>query len=167
MLDEQIVTAVATGNLKAISEQPALLSNLAYSNAVSTNNIGQQNAVSNQQAGNELGVPLVANAVNAVSNFGPLASRSAVDVLTNNELAQAIADLKSVVEAFADPSGAGPHHRRLGDLVLRIDEHGRLVIVPLSRRELEIVIPGKFTREHVEVATDSNAGIRIKVRESR
>jgi hypothetical protein len=166
MLDEQIVTAVAVGNLKAISEQPALLSNLAYANALSTNNLGQQNAVSNQQAGNQLGVPLVAKAVDVISNLDPLASRSAVDVLSNNELAQAIVDLKSVVEAFAESNGSGTRWR-LRDFDLSIDDKGRLVILPLGRRIPDIVIPGKFTREQVEVVADSNVGILIRIRETR
>src|SRR5699024_7964033 len=97
MPDEQVVDSVAINNLKAISEQPALISNLAYSNAVSSNNLGQQNAVSNQQAGNELAVSLVAKATKTVSDPGPLEARSAVNVLSNNELAQTIAGLKSSV----------------------------------------------------------------------
>ena len=163
MIDEQVITAVAVGNLKAISEQPALLSNLAYSNAVSSNNISLQNAVANQQAGNQLDVPLVANATNAISNPDPLAARSAVDVLTNNELAQAIADLKSVVDAFATSGGSSTP---LPDFVV-IDDQGRVVIYPVDGRIPEIVIPGTFTRERVEVTSDSNLGIVIRIRETR
>ncbi|GLQ98829.1 hypothetical protein [Dyella mobilis] len=166
MLDEQVVTAVATGNLKAISEQPALLSNLAYNNAVASNNLGQQNAVANQQAGNEMGLSLVANATNTISNLGPLASRSAVDVLTNNELAQTIADLKSAVQAF-DPSNASGGVLKVGPFTLSLDGQGRLVIVPTRREDFEFVIPGGFTREQVEVRSDPNVGIRIRVRETR
>jgi hypothetical protein len=163
MLDEQVVTSVAVGNLKAISEQPALLSNLAYSNALSSTNISQQNAVANQQAGNQLDVPLVANATNVISNLGPLGSRSAVDVLTNNELAQAIADLKSVVNAFAASGGSS---KPLPEFVI-IDEQGRVVIYPVNGRIPEIVIPGTFSRERVEVASDSRLGIVIRIRETR
>lgn len=163
MLDEQIITAVATGNLKAISEQPALLSNLAYSNAVSSNNLGQQNAVSNQQAGNQLGVPLVAKAVNAISNIDPLASRSAVNVLTNNELAQTIADLKASVEAFT-ASGGDPERLVLGDLELTISRDGKLVVVALKGPVPDIFIPGKFTREEVDVVIDSSRGITVTMK---
>jgi hypothetical protein len=165
MLDAQIVTAVATGNLKAISEQPAMLSNLAYSNVVSTNNLGQQNAVSNQQAGNQLGVPLVAKATNTIANLNPMVSRSAVDVLTNNELAQTIADLKSAVEAFAG-SGGSDGTLRLADLQLRIDEQERLVVVLSDRTSLDIFIPGSFTREQVQVVADSARGVTIRVRKT-
>lgn len=164
MLDEHVIDAVATGNLKAISEQPALLSNLAYSNAVSTNNLGQQNAVAHQRAGQQVTVPIVAKAVNTIGNIDPMASRSAVDVLTNDELAQTIADLKSVIDAFAnDPSGGW----WLRDLQLRIDEHQRLVIGGFERETLEIVIPGSFTNERVRVRTDTNLGTIITVTKSR
>jgi hypothetical protein len=99
-LDGQIIEAVAIGNLKSISEQPAMLSNLAYANLVANTNLSQQNAVANQQALNELGVSILGKAVNVVSNLGPLEARSAVDTLTNDELAQTIADLKATLQAF-------------------------------------------------------------------
>jgi len=100
-LNPEVVSAVAIGNLKAISEQPAMLSNLAYSNTVANTNLSQQNAVANQQAMNELGISIVAKATNTVSNLGPMEARSAVDILTNDELAQTIADLKSTLQAFS------------------------------------------------------------------
>ncbi|URX64742.1 R body protein [Luteibacter anthropi] len=77
-----------------------MLSNLAYSNTVASTNLSQQNAVANQQAMNELGISIVAKASNTISNLGPLEARSAVDILTNNELAQTIADLKATLQAF-------------------------------------------------------------------
>ena len=101
-LPEEVVSAIATANVKAIAEQPAMLSNLAYSNLVANTNLSQQNAVANQQAMNELGISVVAKATNTVSNLSPLEARSAVDVLTNNELAQTIADLKAALQTFAD-----------------------------------------------------------------
>jgi hypothetical protein len=167
MLHEQIISAVATGNLKAISEQPALLSNLAYSNVVSTTNLGQQNAVANQQAGNQISTPIVAKAVNTVSDLGPMDSRSAVDVLTNNELAQTIADLKASVEAFAAPDKSGKH-LRLRDLDLKFNNRGQLVIaVPDGRQEFEFFIPGKFNKDDVVVAVDTDHGSVIKLKRSR
>ncbi|NQZ57605.1 MAG: RebB family R body protein [Lentisphaeraceae bacterium] len=63
-LPDDIVSGVAIANLKSISEQPAMLSNLAYSNIVSTINLSHQNAVSNQQSLNELGVTVLGKAVN-------------------------------------------------------------------------------------------------------
>ncbi|WP_343205636.1 hypothetical protein [Rhodanobacter sp. ANJX3] len=157
---------MATGNLKAISEQPALLSNLAYSNVVSTTNLGQQNAVANQQAGNQISTPIVAKAVNTVSDLGPMDSRSALDVLTNNELAQTIADLKASVEAFAAPH-KGAKHLRLRDLDLAINDQGQLVVVVPDGRALEVFIPGKFTKDDVEVAVDTGRGIVLRVKRSR
>ncbi|MBO9722681.1 R body protein [Xanthomonas phaseoli pv. dieffenbachiae] len=78
-----------------------MLSNLAYSNTVANTNLSQQNAVANQQAMNELGISIVAKASNTISNLGPLEARSAVDILTNDELAQTIADMKATLQAFA------------------------------------------------------------------
>ena len=94
------IEATADQNLKSISEQPAMLSNQAYSNLVANINLSMQNATANQQGMNELGISIVAKCVNIVTNLGPLEARSAVDILTNSEIAQAIADLKAAVQAF-------------------------------------------------------------------
>ncbi|SFE15911.1 hypothetical protein [Paracidovorax konjaci] len=165
MLDEQVVSAVAIGNLKAISEQPAMLSNLAYSNVVATSNLGQQNAVANQRAVGELGLPLVAKATNTISNVGPLEARAAVDVLTNDELAQTIADLKSVLDAFAGPSGARlpkdllKEIRALVDVGLKV-EAGVLTVPPSVDT---IFIPGNIAKEDVQILIE-NRGLILKVR---
>lgn len=105
-LPSDIVQSVAIGNLKAVAEQPAMLSNLAYSNMVANTNLSQQNAVANQQAMNELGISVTGKTVNLVSNLSPLEARSAVDVLSNNELAQTIADLKATLSAFGNAADA-------------------------------------------------------------
>ena len=97
----ETATVIGITNLKSVGEQPAMLSNLAYSNTIANTNLSQQNAVANQQAMNELGISIVGKTVNKVSDLGPLEARSAVDVLTNNELAQTIADLKATIQAFA------------------------------------------------------------------
>ena len=97
----EIATVVGITNLKSVGEQPAMLSNLAYSNTVQNTNLSHQNAVANQQAMNELAISIVGKTVNKVSDLGPLEARSAVDVLTNNELASEIADLKAVIQSFA------------------------------------------------------------------
>lgn len=71
-----LVEAVAIGNLKDISEQPAMLANLAYSNTVSNTNLSQQNAVANQQAMNELGISIVGAGVNLLGKAGAHAGKT-------------------------------------------------------------------------------------------
>lgn len=163
MIDAQVTSAVAVGNLKAISEQPAMLSNLAYANVVSTNNLGQQNAVANQQAIGELGIQLVAKATNTIGTIGPMEARSAVDVLTNNELAQSIADLKAAVNAFAAPSGGSGAGRAtlraLMDRGLRVDSLGQLIVPP----GITILVPGKVAKEEILIDLQPNY-FTVKVR---
>ncbi len=178
MIDEQVVDSVAVNNLKTVSEQPALFSNLAYSNAISTNNLGQQNAVANQQAGNELGVSLIAKATKSVSDPGPLEARSAVDVLSNNELAQTLVGLKSSVEAFAKAPGGvfrrgkrsaaveafvgSGESRRSGEepeLDLKVED-GRLIV---NRPVPTIFIPGKVSKEDIQVEFGDD-GVTIHVK---
>lgn len=100
-MDDKVIEAVAIGNLKSISEQPAMLSNLAYSNTVVNTNLSMQNAVANQQAVNELGVAIVGKVVNLLTTLGPLESKSASEILTGNSVAEEIVDLKGAVQAFA------------------------------------------------------------------
>jgi hypothetical protein len=97
-LDAGVVEAVAIGNLKSISEQPAMLSNLAFSNTITNTNLSAQNAVANQQAINELGVSILGKTVNVVSNIGPLESKSAQEILTGNTMGELISNLKAATE---------------------------------------------------------------------
>lgn len=85
-----------------MSEQPSMLSNLAYSNILSSSDLSAKNLVSNQDAQNKLRFSILSNAVNKIQNSQPLQARSAVDMLTHNELAQTVADLKAIAMAFAD-----------------------------------------------------------------
>jgi hypothetical protein len=99
-IDDSIIGAVAISGM-AIAGQPSMLSNLAYANILSSNDLGAKNQVSNQDAQNKLRISILSRAVNRVQNLQPLQARSAVDVLTNNELAQTITDLKATMAAFA------------------------------------------------------------------
>ena len=100
-IQEEVTQAVAVGNLKSISEQPAMLSNLAYANAVQSTDMVAKNATSSQQGLNEVGQAVVSRGAGELLKIGPLEARSAVDVLTDNALAEAIADLKGTLAAFA------------------------------------------------------------------
>ncbi len=99
----ETATVIGITNLKSVGEQPAMLSNLAYSNTIANTNLSQQNAVANQQAMNELGISIVGKTVNKVSDLGPLEARSAVDVLTDNEVAKTLMDIKGALQAFQNP----------------------------------------------------------------
>ncbi|MEM7251279.1 MAG: hypothetical protein AAF493_07650 [Pseudomonadota bacterium] len=154
-LEDDIIQAVAIGNLKSISEQPAMLSNIAYSNAVATTNLSQQNAVATQQGTNDLGLAVTGNAVSTVSKLGPLEARSAVDVLTNNELAQTIADLKTTVAAFADPLPRG------GDASNPLGPNETTFV----RAPADIIVVGATQPSDVHVAgpTAVSGGAEIKI----
>ncbi len=98
--DAKIIEGVAIGNLKSIAEQPAMLSNLAYSNMVANTNLAQQNAVANQQALNELGVAVTGKTIQLLQNLGPLEAVSTTELFTGNMLAQMIAELKASVASI-------------------------------------------------------------------
>jgi len=99
--ENPIMEAVAlTGEV--MSEQSSMLSNLAYSNVISSNDLSTKNLVFNQDAQNKLRLLILSKAVNQIQNNQPLQARSAMDMLTNNELAQTVTDLKAIVTTFAD-----------------------------------------------------------------
>lgn len=96
-----IMEAVALTGV-VMSEQPSMLSNLAYSNILSSNDLSAKSLVSNQNAQNKLRLSILSKAVNQIQNSQPLQARSAMDMLTNNELAQTVADLKAIATAFTN-----------------------------------------------------------------
>lgn len=67
-LPQDVTESIAIENVKSVGQQPAMLSNLAFSNLVNNTNLSQQNAVANQQAMNEIGVAVVGRIVNYISN---------------------------------------------------------------------------------------------------
>ncbi|HBB88616.1 MAG TPA: R body protein [Blastocatellia bacterium] len=85
-----------------------MLSNLAYANLISNVNLSQQNAVSNQQGFNQLGVTVTGKSVNLVANLSPLEAVAAVKLDTGNDVAEQLADIKGTVSAFAAPPVTPP-----------------------------------------------------------
>ncbi len=103
-IPEEVLKAIAVANVKAIAEQPAMLSNLAFANLVNNVNLSQQNAVSNQQAMNQLAITVTGKIVNLLANLTPLEAVAATHLFTGNEMAEDLADLKAADEAFSSPS---------------------------------------------------------------
>jgi hypothetical protein len=102
-----VVEAIAAANLKALAEQPAMLANLALSNLVQNTNLAQQNAVSHQQAMNQLSVAIVAKAVNLVANLGPEETRAVTEVPSGDSVAEETADQKAAAAGEAPAAEAG------------------------------------------------------------
>ena len=102
-LPDDIRESIAIGNVKSVAEQPSMLSNLAYANLISNVNLSQQNAVSNQQAHNQLGITVTGKAVNLVANLSPMEATAVVKLDTGNDVAQQLADIKGTLGAFNPP----------------------------------------------------------------
>jgi len=80
----------------------------------------------------------------------------------------AISNAKSLSEQPLEASSSvGDEHVRFGDVELHIDGQGRLVVAPTSSRLPDIFVPGKFSREDVEVTFDSGRGVTLRLRNSR
>ena len=77
-----------------------MLSNLAYANLISNVNLSQQNAVSNQQAMNQLGLTVTGKVVNLVANLSPMEAVAVVKMDTGNDMAEQLADIKGTLGAF-------------------------------------------------------------------
>lgn len=98
-LPDDIRESIAIGNVKSVAEQPSMLSNLAYANLIANVNLAGQNAVSNQQAMNQLALTVTGKVVNLVANLSPLEAVAVVKLDTGNDIAEQIADLKAAVGA--------------------------------------------------------------------
>ena len=107
VLPDEIIESTAISSLASISEQPAMLSNMAYSDTITNGNLSEQNAVANQQSMNEVGVAVTDKQVNLLSTLGPLESKSSLEILTGNALAESIADLKAIIKGFSTPASGG------------------------------------------------------------
>jgi hypothetical protein len=99
-LPEEVLQAISISNAKSVAEQPAMLANLAFGNNTSNANLSQQNAVSNQQAMNELNVVITGKAVNLVANLSPMEAVSTSQLFTGNTVAEEIADLQASVDSM-------------------------------------------------------------------
>jgi hypothetical protein len=107
-LPANIIESVAVGALAANGGQPAALSNLATSNGVTTSDLSHKNALANQQQMSKLGLAIVGTSVRKVGELGPLEARSGVEVLSGDELAQTILELKATLAALAGPGPSSP-----------------------------------------------------------
>ena len=96
-LPDDIRESIAIGNVKSVAEQSSMLSNLAYANLISNVNLSQQNAVSNQQAMNQLGLTVTGKVVNLVANLSPMEAVAVVKLDTGNDVAEQLADIKGTV----------------------------------------------------------------------
>jgi hypothetical protein len=98
-LPDDIRESIAIGNVKSVAEQPSMLSNLAYANLIANVNLAGQNAVSNQQAMNQLALTVTGKVVNLVANLSPMEAVAVVKLDTGNDIAEQISDLKAAVGA--------------------------------------------------------------------
>ncbi|HBB88615.1 MAG TPA: hypothetical protein DC047_13470 [Blastocatellia bacterium] len=99
VLPDDIRESIALGSFCAISGQPSSLSNLAYSNAITNNNLTQQNTVANQQAMNQVSQSVLGNAVNLVADVSPMEAVAVTKLDTGNDIAQQLMDLKAAIES--------------------------------------------------------------------
>jgi hypothetical protein len=107
-LPKEIIDAIAIGNVKSVAEQSSMLSNLAYANLITNTNLAQQNAVSNQQALNQLGATVTGKSVNLIANLSPLEAVASVKLDTGNDIAEQLSDLKGTLEAFGPAAKVKP-----------------------------------------------------------
>lgn len=104
-LPNDIRESIAIGNVKCVAEQSSTLSNLTYANLLGNVNLSQQNAVSNQQALNQLGMTVAGKTVNRVSSLSPMEAVAVTKLDTGNDLAQQISDLKASLAPLTPKKG--------------------------------------------------------------
>ncbi len=109
-LPDAVIKSVAIGNLNCVSQQAAMISNLAFSNTVANTNLSHQNAVANQQSMNELGVAVTGKVVHLLTSLGPLEVKSCNELLSGNMLAEAILNLTAILKALSPAASHSQAH---------------------------------------------------------
>ncbi len=99
-LPNDIRESVAIGNLKSVAEQSSMLANLTYADLLINDNLSQQNAVSNQQGMNQLGVTVTGKVNKLVSTLSPLEATASAKLDTGNDVAEQLADIKATLKTF-------------------------------------------------------------------
>lgn len=99
-LPNDIRESVAIGNLKSVAEQSSMLATLTYADLLINDTISQQNAVSNQQGMNQLGVTVAGKTTKLVSSLNPLETTAIARLDTGNDVAEQLADIKATLETL-------------------------------------------------------------------
>lgn len=87
--------------------QASALTNLAYSNSVQSNQLGQQSQIKHQQALNQIGVSITAKAIKITQALDITTVRPSLTALTDNSTARQLLDLNSILKAFRKRSSNG------------------------------------------------------------
>jgi hypothetical protein len=69
-LPDDIAQAIQINNAKSIGEQPAILANLALAQKIFNQNMQQQNAISHQQAMNQIKMAVIAKCAAMIDSIG-------------------------------------------------------------------------------------------------
>lgn len=103
-LPADIVQAIAISNAKSIGEQPAILANLALSQQIFNQNLQQQNAVSHQQALNQIKLAVVGKYIAMIDSVG-FGDEAAIEKM-GAEIEKLVHQLERILEGKAGKSHA-------------------------------------------------------------
>jgi hypothetical protein len=136
-----------------------ILANLALANQIANINLAQQNALSNQQAMNQLAQSVLGNAVNLVADLSPMEAVAVVKLDTGNDMAQQLMDLQTAVNSGASPSPTprppGPRPR---PPQVRRNPSGRGLVVTPAQFPVSLDVDDSISDYRVTVA-DGVAGV--------
>lgn len=99
-LPNDIRESIAIGNINSVAAQTSMLSNLAYADLISNDNLSQQNAVSNQQAAGELGRAVSGKVNNLVANLSQMEATAIAKLDMGNDVAEQLADIKGTLRSL-------------------------------------------------------------------
>ncbi|HEX8559088.1 MAG TPA: hypothetical protein VF668_13365 [Pyrinomonadaceae bacterium] len=100
-LSDDARESVALGNLSSVAGQPSALADLALLNLVNNINASQQNAVSNQQAMNQVALATTGRVVNLVAGLSPLEALAVGRLYAGINVARQLAELKGSIAALS------------------------------------------------------------------
>lgn len=95
-LPKGILDSISTGNVMAVGDQPAILANTALGNMIANVNMAQQNAVSGQQAMNQLQMTVLGKVVENLIGIKPATAAAFQATLSKEEIATLRALLRTL-----------------------------------------------------------------------
>lgn len=98
-VNEQVVDSVTISNVKTIAESGSFYAQMGFANAVANQQQAQQNALSHQQAMNQISQAATGAIVKSLIEVDPSQSVSESKLLTGNDLASTLAQLLSALNS--------------------------------------------------------------------
>lgn len=109
LLNGQVTDSITQANVKVLGDAPAQAVSTLYQFMAQATGLSMQNAVSNQQRSGLVDTATTTQAVNLVYGLPvAAAARGTVEIFSGNAMAETLAELRALQQAFPSPKPPPP-----------------------------------------------------------